>query len=108
MKIFYIIILALLVIGYFYYSDVKVASPVDQININIPKDLDKVSGIIKVEGDSILQGEIYYKIDNNEWTKAAGTKKWYFNLDTDKLDKGVHIIYIKSEEVTKAIRINVI
>ena len=108
MKIVYIIILALLVIGYFYFSDVKVASPVDQLSINNPKDLEEVSEIVKVEGESILEKDVYYKIDNSEWVKATGIKKWNFILDTDKLDKGTHIIYIKSGETTKAIRINVI
>ena len=104
MKIGYIIII-LFAIGiiYFYFNDIKVASSLDDVIINSPRDLDEVSGIINARGTSNYE-EVYYKIDLNEWNKIKG-KKWSFSIDTNKLSKGMHTIYVKANEQIKAARI---
>ena|SRR3989344_2354136 len=107
MKISYIIII-LFAIGiiYFYFNDVKVAFSLDDVIIISPRDLEEVSGIINAKGTSNYE-EVYYKIDLGEWKKIEG-KNWKFSLDTDKLSKGKHTIYVKANEQIKSVRIIVV
>ena len=104
MRLSYIIII-LFEIGiiYFYFNNIKVASSINDIIINSPRDLDEVSGIINVRGNSNYE-EVYYKIDLEKWNKIEG-KNWKFSVDTSKLSKGQHTIYVKANEQVKAVRI---
>ena len=106
-----VIILASLIIGYLYFTDinVKVASPVKDLTITSPSDLEEVSGIINVKGTANENyDKVEYRIDLNDWKVANGVKNWNFNLDVSNLERGQHIIYVKANSATKAIRIIVI
>jgi len=90
----------------FYFNNDEVAIPLDNLIINYPRDLQEVSGIIKVDGvASDKYSEIYYRIDLSDWKLADGTNRWNFELDTQELSKGVHVIYVKADDKVKAVRI---
>ena len=102
-----VIILALAV--YYFYNTPSVAIPIDDITIINPRDLEDVSGVIRVNGeaDDKYSG-VYYRVDLSEWQAANGINNWEFSLDTSKLSKETHVIYVKAGENVKAVRINVV
>ena len=101
-----IIIIILALVYYFFFFNTKVALPLDDLKITYPSDLQEVSGIITVRGEaSDKYDKIYYRIDLDDWKEANGISKWSFILDTTKLSKDLHVIYIKAGEKTKAVRI---
>ena len=104
----YFIIIVILILVYYLINIPKVALKSDLI-INYPNDLEEVSGVINVNGKANPNyKEIYYRIDLSEWELANGVSKWNFDLDTTKLSKGLHVIYVKAEDKVKAVRIKVV
>lgn len=105
------LVLVSLVIAYLYFTDinVKVASPVKELIITSPSDLEEVSGIVNIKGTANENyDKVEYRVDLDEWKVANGIKNWNFYLDTSNLEKGQHIVYVKANDATKAIRIIVI
>jgi hypothetical protein len=84
----------------------------NEIKITFPEDLKEVTGIINVKG--IADKKFKYveiQMDLNGWEKANNVENWDYNLDTSKLEEGLHTVYARAYDNNyskiKAIRINV-
>jgi hypothetical protein len=67
-----------------------------EVAISRPKDGEKVSGEITVEGTaSVAVGELFevqVRVDNGMWNTAVGLGSWSYGLNTTKLNNGKHTI----------------
>jgi len=92
----------------------KVALRIDDnvITIMYPIDRQFVSDKIIIRGLSKDMKYIEIQIDLDGWKKVNGVNEWYYNIDTNNLENGQHVVYIRGYDGTsyskvKAVRINV-
>lgn len=69
------------------------------VEINSPKNNEKVSGTIKIEGiakdvDSTIQ-KVEIKIDGGEWKDVEVKENWQYELNTNDLANGEHTIAVR-------------
>ena len=69
------------------------------MDITNPKDGQKVSGEISVEGTATVKiGEVYevqVRVDSGMWKTANGTESWNYLINTSKLNNGDHSISVR-------------
>ena len=69
-----------------------------EIKLFYPKEREKVSGILNIEGMNEAGGIVEWRIDNGTWNRANGTSFWNFSINTEKLTNGYHSIQVKCGE----------
>jgi len=78
-----------------------------EIVIFCPKEGERVSGVVKVEGLNEGGGKVEWQVDNASWKRANGTFFWSFAIDTEKLGNGEHIIRVRNGDTVAERRIYV-
>jgi hypothetical protein len=90
--------------GFSFQRFTIVVEPGDKVqeftlDITNPKDGQKVSGEISVEGTATVKiGEVYevqVRVDSSMWKTANGTGSWNYLINTSKLNNGDHTISVR-------------